>query len=146
MLRGRPGATVRPWSPYGGDERQFCSPGFDLPFGALSRTPADAFPEYHSSADDLDLVLPEALGDSLYAALEIVDALERNETSSSTRRRTVSLSSGDAGSTARSAGGSSEEVALLWVLSLSDGRTSLLDIADAPAWILRSFRRAGNAP
>ena len=52
-------------SRYGGDERQFCSPGFDLPVGALSRTPADAFPEYHSSGDDLDLVAPEWLGDSL---------------------------------------------------------------------------------
>lgn len=80
VLAGYDGARVREWSPYGGDERQMCSPGFDLPFGAFSRTPADGFPQYHSSADDLDLVRPEALGESLYAALAIIDAVERNET------------------------------------------------------------------
>ena len=129
VLRGRPGATVRPWAPYGGDERQFCSPGFDVAFGALSRTPADAFPEYHSSADGLDLVHPEALGDSLYAALEIVDALERNEVFVNTSPY-GEPQLGRRGLYRSLAGGSSEEGALLWVLSLADGRTSLLEIAD----------------
>lgn len=112
VLRGRPGATVRPWAPYGGDERQFCSPGFDVPFGALSRTPADAFPEYHSSADGLDLVHPEALGDSLYAALEIVDALERNEVFVNTSPY-GEPQLGRRGLYRSLAGGSSEEGALL---------------------------------
>ena len=129
VLRGRPGATVRPWAPYGGDERQFSPPGFDVPFGALSRTPADAFPEYHSSADGLDLVRPEALGDSLYAALEIVDALERNEVFVNTSPY-GEPQLGRRGLYRSLAGGSSEEGALLWVLSLADGRTSLLEIAD----------------
>ena len=128
VLHERDGASIREWSPYGGDERQFCSPGFDLPFGALSRTPADAFPEYHSSADNLDLVQPEALGDSLHAALAIVDALERNETY-------VNASPfgepqlGRRGLYRAVSGGSSEEMAILWVLSLSDGSSSLIDIA-----------------
>jgi aminopeptidase-like protein len=128
VLRDRTGASVRPWMPYGGDERQFCSPGFDLPFGALSRTPADAFPEYHSSADDLDLVRPEALGDSLYAALEIVDALERNEVFVNTSPF-GEPQLGRRGLYRSLAGGSSEEGALLWVLSLADGKASLLDIS-----------------
>ena len=68
VLRSEPGSRVLDWSPYGGDERQFCSPGFDLPVGAFSRTPADQFPEYHSSADDLDFVRPEHLGDSFAGA------------------------------------------------------------------------------
>ena len=95
------GAHVRDWSPYGGDERQFCSPGFDLPFGAFSRTPADAFPQYHSSADDLELVRPEALGGR---------STPRSRSSTwssgmgrtSTPRRSASRSSGAAGSTDRS--------------------------------------------
>jgi aminopeptidase-like protein len=128
VLRGREGASIRPWMPYGGDERQFCSPGFDLPFGALSRTPADAFPEYHSSADDLDLVRPEALGNSLYAALEIVDARERNEVFVNTSPY-GEPQLGRRGLYRSLAGGSSEEMALLWVLSLADGSSSLLDIA-----------------
>ena len=86
--RDRPGGRERPrathgsrvldWFPYGGDERQFCSPGFDLPFGAFSRTPADQFPEYHSSADDLDFVRPESLGES-FAALDRRDRRRRDQ-------------------------------------------------------------------
>jgi aminopeptidase-like protein len=144
VLRGFAGATLRPWSPYGGDERQFCSPGFDLQFGALSRTPADAFPEYHSSADDLDLVQPEALGDSLHAALAIVEALERDETLVNTSpygepqlgRRGLYRSLG---------GGSSEEAAILWVLSLSDGGASLLDVAARSGLPFPVIREAADA-
>ena len=73
-------ATLLDWSPYGGDERQFCAPGFDLPFGAFSRSPADAFPQYHSSDDDLTVVTPEALTDSYRTLLSIVDVFERDAT------------------------------------------------------------------
>ncbi len=62
---GRGAHRLVDFSPYGYDERQYCSPGFDLPVGCLSRTPYGQFPEYHTSADDLDLVRPEALADSL---------------------------------------------------------------------------------
>jgi len=120
--------SLRPWSPLGGDERQFCSPGFDLPVGAFSRSPADAFPEYHSSADDLELVRPEALEQSLATLLEIVGAVERNAAYRNLSpygepqlgRRGLYRSVG---------GGSSAEEALLWVLSLSDGGHTLLDVA-----------------
>jgi aminopeptidase-like protein len=64
---GRPHA-LEDFSPYGYDERQFCSPGFNLPVGCLSRTPYARYPQYHTSADDLDLVRPEHLQDSLEAA------------------------------------------------------------------------------
>ncbi len=120
--------VLRLWAPLGGDERQFCSPGFDLPVGAFSRTPADEFPEYHSSADNIDFVRPEALEESLAMLLEIVDVLERNETylnlspygEPQLGRRGLYRSVG---------GGSNVEEALLWVLNLSDGTKSLLDIA-----------------
>lgn len=128
VLRDRTGGRVVPWSPYGGDERQFCSPGFDLPFGAFSRTPADQFPEYHSSADDLDFVRPEHLGESFACLIDVIDVLESNATY-------INLSPygepqlGRRGLYRGLGGGSSEEMALLWVLSLSDGTNSLLDIA-----------------
>ena len=65
----RRGATARrvvDFTPYGYDERQFCSPGFDLPVGCLMRTPYGEYPEYHTSADDLGFVRPEALADSFF--------------------------------------------------------------------------------
>jgi aminopeptidase-like protein len=123
------GGSVIPFEPWGGDERQFCSPGFDLPVGALSRTPADKFPGYHSSADDLELVRPEFLADSLRRCLEIVDVLETN-TSYINLNPKGEPQLGKRGLYRSVAGGSSTEAGLLWVLNLSDGQHSLLDISD----------------
>jgi len=129
LRHGASGSRVLDWVPWGGDERQFCSPGFDLPFGAFSRTPADHFPEYHSSADDLNFVRPESLGESFVSLIDIVDVLESNATY-------VNVSPhgepqlGKRGLYRGVGGGSSEELALLWVLSLSDGTQSLLEIAE----------------
>jgi aminopeptidase-like protein len=128
--RGRP-HTVIDFSPYGYDERQFCSPGIDLPVGCLSRTPYAQFPEYHTSADDLALVRPEALEDSLDTYMEILSVLDRD-------RRWINLSPKGEPQLGRRGlydgiGGRSDakvrQMALLWVLNLSDGRHGLLDIA-----------------
>ena len=62
--------------PPGSDERQYCSPGFDLPVGSLMRTPYFEFPEYHTSLDDLEFVTAAALGDSLRMYHRVVEALE----------------------------------------------------------------------
>jgi aminopeptidase-like protein len=123
------GSRVLDWFPYGGDERQFCSPGFDLPFGAFSRTQADKFPEYHSSADDLDFVRPDYLGESFAALIDVIDIVETNDTLVN-RSPYGEPQLGRRGLYRGVGGGSSEELALLWVLSLSDGTNSLLDIAD----------------
>ena len=138
------GGSVIPFEPWGGDERQFCSPGFDLPIGALSRSPADRFPGYHSSADDLDLVRPEYLADSFRRCLEIVDVLETN-------RRYLNLypkgepQLGKRGLYRSVAGGSSREGAILWVLNLSDGVHSLLDISDRSGLPYPAVRDAAEA-
>jgi aminopeptidase-like protein len=138
------GGTILPFEPWGGDERQFCSPGFDLPVGALTRTPADRFPGYHSSADDLDLVRPEFLADSFRRCLEIVDILETN-----TRYRNLNPKGepqlGKRGLYRSVAGGSSTEKALLWVLNLSDGEHSLLDISDRSGLPYPTIREAADA-
>ena len=72
--RGR----VIDFKPWGWDERQFNSPGFDLPVGCLTRSLEGEFAEYHSSADNLDFIRPEHLESSLHAALGIVEILERD--------------------------------------------------------------------
>jgi aminopeptidase-like protein len=131
---GRSGGDhqVVDFSPYGYDERQYCSPGFNLPVGRLSRTPFATYPEYHTSADDLDLVGPAQLQESLEVCQEIVKVLEGN-------RRYVSLSPKGEPQLGRrglygSIGGRSDaeerQMAMLWVLNLSDGDHSLLDVAE----------------
>ena len=131
VLAARGAHGVRDFTPYGYDERQFCSPGIDLAVGCLSRTPWGEFPEYHTSADDLDLVRPAALADSLAALEAVVDVVERNRTYVNLqpkgepqlgRRGLYAAIGGGVGAKDR-------QMALLWVLNLSDGRHDLLAIA-----------------
>lgn len=71
--------NVLDFAPYGYDERQYCSPGINLPVGCFTRTPNDCYPENHTSADDLSLVTPSALGESLVGLLRVVRILEEND-------------------------------------------------------------------
>jgi aminopeptidase-like protein len=118
--------------PYGYDERQYCSPGFDLPVGCLMRTPHGRYPEYHTSADNLDFVRPEFLMDSYKKYLAVIDILENNRIYLNLnpkcepqlgRRELYKLIGGD-----RKNG--FDQMSMLWVLNLSDGKHSLLDIAE----------------
>jgi len=119
------------FSPYGYDERQYCSPGFNLPVGCLMRSVWGSFPEYHTSADNLDFIHPLQLAGSLRVCAAVVDVLENNRRFCNTnpycepqlgRRNLYRSTGGDA------VGG--EISARLWVLNLSDGDNSLLDIAE----------------
>ena len=137
---------VVPWEPWGGDERQFCSPGFNLPIGCLMRTPHGEFDGYHTSADGLERIRPESLAEAVDVCLDLVDVLETN-------RRVTNLSPygepqlGRRG-LYRSAGGAvatpDDERALLWVLNQSDGGSSLLDVARASGLRYPVVRRAAE--
>ncbi len=135
-------SRIEAFSPYGYDERQFCSPGFDLPVGRLTRSPNGGYPEYHTSGDNLDLVRPEFLAESLCAAARIVQALEGNGTYLNTQPK-CEPRLGKRG-LYRPTGGtepSGREHALLWVLNQSNGRRSLLEIAETaglPFTVIRS--------
>lgn len=123
---------IRDFSPYGYDERQYCSPGFNLAVGSLTRTPHGQYPQYHTSADDLNFVSSQAMTDSLMAYLAVLRVLEGNG-----RYRNLNPKCearlGKRG-LYRTVGGQIEqplrELAMLWVLNLSDGNHTLLDIAD----------------
>ena len=139
--------SIVDFTPYGYDERQYCSPGFDLPVGSLSRTPSGRYPEYHSSADNLDLVRPECLADTLSKVLAVVGVLERNG---------VYVNASPKGEPQlgrrglyRAIGGTKDatemEQALLWVLNQSDGTHSLLDIADRADLSFGLIARAADA-
>jgi aminopeptidase-like protein len=132
VLRGgRVPVEVREFSPYGYDERQFCSPGFDLPVGCLMRSVWGEFPQYHTSADNLEFVKADALAESLQVCLDVVEILEGNRVYC----RTDPYCEPALGRRGLYEGGSSEtaqfrNLARLWVLNLSDGSHSLFDIAE----------------
>jgi aminopeptidase-like protein len=117
--------------PYGYDERQFCSPGFDLPVGRLSRTPHGEYPEYHTSGDNPDFVKPDAMVASFEAALAILDVLERDRIVISTNPKGEPRlgKRGLYRQVAGQANAKPDELALLWILAYADGRHSVLDIA-----------------
>lgn len=127
--------NVRDFSPYGYDERQYCSPGFNLPVGCLNRTQHGKFPEYHTSADDLSFVAPDALAGTLRLCLYVFRVLESNETFLNLNPK-CEPQLGRRG-LYRSMGGHADaetlELAMLSVLNLSDGQHSLLDIAERSA-------------
>jgi aminopeptidase-like protein len=140
------GHRVEEFSPQGYDERQYCSPGFNLAVGVLSRTPHGRFAEYHTSADDLDFVDPSALADSLLKCLEIIEVLEGNCVYIS-RNPKCEPQLGVRGLYA-SMGGHGDaramEAALLWVLNMSDGVHSLLEIARRSGLAFDVIRRAAS--
>jgi aminopeptidase-like protein len=69
-------STVIPFVPYGYDERQYCSPGFDLPVGCLMRTPNGKYREYHTSADDVSLIDGAALDRSARLVMRWIERVE----------------------------------------------------------------------
>ncbi len=124
--------VMQDFFPYGYDERQYCSPGFDLPVGCLMRSPHGSFPEYHTSADNLDFVQPQYVQESLELYQEVVEVLEHN-------RRYVSLNPKCEPQLGRrglysAIGGDSDaakkQLTMLWVLNLADGNHSLLAMAE----------------
>jgi aminopeptidase-like protein len=119
------------FSPYGYDERQYCSPGFNLAVGCLMRSHHGEFPEYHTSADNLDFVDSGALGDSFTKILSVFDVLEHNRTYMNLNSK-CEPQLGKRGLYSVMGGTNIKqlEMAMLWVLNQSDGTHSLLDIAD----------------
>jgi aminopeptidase-like protein len=132
VLRHHGGSyEILEFSPYGYDERQYCSPGFNLPIGCLMRSVWGTFPEYHTSADNLDFIKPQRLAESLRVCGSVVDVLEGNRP----YRNLSPYCEPQLGKRGlyRSTGGEGIEVeinARLWMLNLSDGEHSLLDIAE----------------
>jgi aminopeptidase-like protein len=140
-----PTARLVDFEPYGYDERQFCSPGFDLPVGRLTRSPNGTYPEYHSSADNPELVGAKFLAESIGVLLELFELLDRN-------RRCLNLKPfgeprlgkrGLYGSLGGRAPGELQQ-AMLWVLNSSDGETDLLATAQRSGLAFRDIELAAS--
>ncbi|MBV8653420.1 MAG: DUF4910 domain-containing protein, partial [Alphaproteobacteria bacterium] len=137
---------ILPFTPYGYDERQYCSPGFDLPVGCLMRSPNGTYAEYHTSADDLALLRPESLAGSLAMARSIVAIIEGDARYLNNKpkgepqlgRRGLYRPTGghrDPGQ---------DNMALLWVLNLADGKHTLLDTAERAGLPFAIIREAAD--
>jgi aminopeptidase-like protein len=145
VVGARGGRTLE-FTPWGWDERQFNSPGFDIPVCCLTRSLEGEFPEYHSSADDLYLIGADRLEAALQAALDIVEVLEQDRT----YRNLSPKGEPQLGKRGlyRGVGGpdpGAEQLAILWVLNQSDGSHSLLEIAERSGLAFADIRRASDA-
>lgn len=151
------GGEVRKFRPFGYDERQFCSPGFNMPVGCLSRKPHSEFPEYHTSDDNLAFVSGERMAESLRLCESILTAIEESHlNSNATATVAPAINEGseiDSGtlrpislltkcepflkrfklhdSFGMQVSQGRFQEAIMWVLSLSDGSNSIRDIAVA---------------
>lgn len=132
LSRAGNGHRIIDFFPYGYDERQFCSPGFNLPVGLFQRGQFGTYPEYHTSADNLNFISGERLAESYAAISQAIDIIERD-------RHVLNLHPkgepqlgrrGIYGKIGGSADAWRENLAMLWVLNLSDGQHSLLDVAE----------------
>lgn len=139
--------AIEPFVPFGYDERQYNSPGIGLEAGCFSRIPYGRYPEYHTSADNLDFIRPETLAGSVAALTAVVDGLEGRECYRNLapecepqlgRRGLYRLIGGDDA-------GRERELATLWMLNLSDGTHSLEDIAERSGIALERLREATAA-
>jgi len=135
------------FSPYGYDERQFSSPGIRLEVGCFMRSPWGTFPEYHTSADNLDFVHPESLEDSFNKISSVLQLLEDNRTYKNLNPK-CEPQLGRRGLYSKTGGQSQQAVdhmAVLWVLNLSDGSNSLLDISERSNIPFNAIRVAADA-
>ena len=147
LAHSREGFREIDFYPYGYDERQYCSPGFNLAVGSLSRSSHGQYPEYHTSEDNLGLVRPEYLQESFETYIDVIDVLEHNRTYVNQNpkcepqlgKRALYNNVG-ATSTAKP-----KEMALLWVLNLSDGEHDLLQIAERSGKPFYEIRDAAAA-
>ena len=138
---------ITDFSPYGYDERQYSSPGFNLAVGNLSRTPYGQFPQYHTSADNLDFVKANSLVDSFTKFVEVIKVIDNNKKYLNTNPKGEPQlgKRGLYGTMGGRKYASNNEMAILWVLNLSDGQNCLLDIAERSGIDFTSIQIAAEA-
>jgi len=138
--------VVLDFFPYGYDERQYCSPGFDLPVGLFQRSRFGEIPQYHTSADNLDFIRPEHLIESYRLIAQTLDVIENDAIYVNLlpkcepqlgRRGLYGAVGGDKDAAAAN-------MAMLWILNLADGAHSLLDIAQRAELPFEVIRKAAE--
>lgn len=118
--------------PHGSDERQYCSPGFNLPVGSLMRTMYGHYPEYHTSGDNKDFISFEAMEKSVFKYLEVIEVIEKNEKYINTMPYCEpQLGKRGLYPTLGSRKVSKDFVkAMMWILNLADGNNDLISMSE----------------
>jgi aminopeptidase-like protein len=137
---------IIPFNPaFGSDERQWCSPGFNLPVGSLMRTMYTVYPEYHTSLDNKDIMSFPGMADAVAAYMEIIRNMEENTTYNSLEPygepmlgprglfRSISSKKRD-----------EDELAMWWLLNYADGQHDLLKIAELSGHSMDALVRVGK--
>ena len=125
--------NVRDFNPaIGSDERQYCSPGFDLPVGSLMRSMYTEYDEYHTSLDNKSFISFEAMSESVNVYCDMVKLIESNII----YKNTVMFGEPQLGRrgffrTLGSQINSPEaDTAMWWILNLTDGENDLISISN----------------
>ena len=141
-----PNAIVEKYSPSGSDERQYGSPGFNFEVSSLMRTRYLKYEEYHTSADNKSFVSFEAMEETVNVYLKIIEFLENNYVF----KRLIPncephLSKWGLYTDIKSSPERHKEVlAYKWILALSDGVMSFLDIVEQSEMPYELMIRAAN--
>jgi aminopeptidase-like protein len=131
--------------PYGYDERQYNSPGFRIPVGSLMRGRHGQFPEYHTSGDNPSFIAPARLAESLQILGDVIEVLQ-GDASYVNLEPYAEPQLGKRGLYGAMGGRNIPDLqlALLWVLNLSDGQHSLVDVAERAGMDFRAVRTAAD--
>ena len=138
-----PGYKQYSWRDRGGDERQYCAPGIDLPVASIMRTKFGAYPEYHTSLDDLtNVVTPGGLEGGFNALWRAIEILEKNFYPKVTVLGEPQLGKRGLYPNLSIKGNYEETIIMMDFLTYADGSLSLLEIAElleTPCWNLFSL-------
>ena len=114
----------------GSDEREYCAPGIDLPVCGVCRTKYGVYPEYHTSADNMDFISPEGLNGAYQLMVKVINALEYNYHYKVLCKGEPQLGKRGLYPTISQKGSYDSVLAMKDLLAYSDGRNDLIGISE----------------